>query len=814
MERTQPAALAALTPRPKPVGYLSSAGGLLMGVRMKKRLAALTLVLGAMFAALLALPGGAYAADGTAITQDDFKNGEFRITTPKSKYYLNGNCTGQIIIEAQGVTLDLDGNTLTGPDTRSALSLTTSATVKNGKVIAASSNYAIVVTASGGFTELIGITASSANQNCLMISPGNVVCTNCSFTATNDQDDPMAAVYLSEGVSGKAYLDLDNTSLTQSGKGAALLTPDTSSTIASVYKGTSFSSFPGYDADGNYRQMAQLKSEGTALLYKDGAYTVVDESTASSSALYKVDDVEGFGTVYFAGIKSKSLADSIASTFGKTVTAKCQIAFINKFGTDGTQYTWPGDKATDPGTPDCDRDHYEFVGWYDEDGNVFDFDNTTINSNICIYAKWKANPEVAQIVRDGEVVDTYASIQDAVDEAKAGDTVKLVADTTEKVTIGNDDKGNGKNLTLDLNGKTLTTPEELGEEAGAINLESNAKVTITNGTMTGPNGGKGACVYVGKDTAAELILSKVTMSSRYAPLHADSGKVTVAGTENKISASVRYDYSVILEGTAEATIEGGEFTAGGYSTTSTGADVACIRVKDTAHLTINGGEFDDRIYVPDTSATLTINGGSFGRPDNAACITNDKVFYKGKGSRLYNVVDKTTARENARWVVTDANTESKVYTYHEDDASEYFNRLTPGSTIHKMHKVQLSDDGNVVKTMYLESGEEYGEFPAASVHKGYTFTGWFVGDDEVSGTDAPTDELDYDVTVVAMWTKDVTPDEGDKGDEDTPEPTPTPEDKGDDKKVMPQTGDVATAFSGIAAAGAALTGLGLLRRRK
>jgi uncharacterized repeat protein (TIGR02543 family) len=791
---------------------------------MKKRLAALTLVLGAMFAALLALPGGAYAAEDTAITQDDFKYGEFHITTPKSKYYLSGNCTGQIIIEAQGVTLDLDGNTLTGPDTRSALSLTVSATVKNGKVVAASSNYAIVVTAAGGYTVLNGITASSTNQNCLEISPGNVVCKGCSFTVTNDTNEPMAAVYLSEGVAGSAYLDLDNTTLTQSGKGAALLTPDTSSTIASVYKGTSFSSFPGFDADGNYRQMAQLKSEGTALLYKDGVYTVVDESTASSDALYKVEDIDGFGTVYFAGRDSKLVAESIASTFGKTVDAKCQIAFYNKFD-DGNllaQYAWPGDTTTNPGTPQQGRTGYDFVNWLDEDGNVFDFANTPINSNIVLTAKWQANPAVAQIVRNGEVADTYASIQDAVDEAQAGDTVQLVADTTEKVTIGNDDEGNGKDLTLDLNGKTLTTPEELGEEAGAINLEGNAKVTIANGNITGSKGGKTACVYVGEDTTAELTLSKLTMNGRYAPLHADSGKVTIAGTENKISASAKSDYSVILDGTAEATIEGGEFSAGGYDATSTDASYACMSVNDTAHLTINGGEFDDRIYVPDTSATLTINAGSFGRPDNAACITNDKVFYKGKGTRLYSVVDKTTARENARWVVTDANTESKVYTYHESDASEYFNRITP-ATKHKMHKVQLSDDGSVVKTMYLESGEEYGEFPAASVHKGYTFTGWFVGDDKVSGTDSPTDELNYDVTVLAMWTKDATPDEGDdEGDEDTPEPTPAPEDKdedksddkGEDKKVMPQTGDVAVAVSGIAAAGAALTGLGAFRRRK
>ena len=110
-----------------------------------------------------------------------------------------------------------------------------------------------------------------------------------------------------------------------------------------------------------------------------------------------------------------------------------------------------------------------------------------------------------------------------------------------------------------------------------------------------------------------------------------------------------------------------------------------------------------------------------------------------------------------------------------------------------------------------EDGQEVGELPSSSKIKmdGYTFAGWYVDGQKIDSNYKVT----KDVSAVAKWYKDgsetdPTDNPSDKGDE-------TPSDDSKDKgKKLPQTGDAALAVSGLAAAGAALAGIGALRRRK
>ena len=88
----------------------------------------------------------------------------------------------------------------------------------------------------------------------------------------------------------------------------------------------------------------------------------------------------------------------------------------------------------------------------------------------------------------------YATLADAVAAAEAGDTVTLLADTTERLSISQ-----GKAFTLDLGGNTLT-------HAGGYVLDIDGDLTIKNGTvkMTGA-----------KDTAAIWLnkTAKLTVES-------------------------------------------------------------------------------------------------------------------------------------------------------------------------------------------------------------------------------------------------------------------------------------------------------------
>ncbi len=76
----------------------------------------------------------------------------------------------------------------------------------------------------------------------------------------------------------------------------------------------------------------------------------------------------------------------------------------------------------------------------------------------------------------------YASLQEAVDAAQDGDTVTLIGDIelTERVTVAN-----GQNITLDLNGKTITGTDNATGSFALIEIQPDAELTINDNVGTG-----------------------------------------------------------------------------------------------------------------------------------------------------------------------------------------------------------------------------------------------------------------------------------------------------------------------------------------
>ena len=93
----------------------------------------------------------------------------------------------------------------------------------------------------------------------------------------------------------------------------------------------------------------------------------------------------------------------------------------------------------------------------------------------------------------------YASLADAVAAAKAGDTVTLLADTTERLSISQ-----GKVFTLDLGGNTLT-------HAGGYVLDIDGDLTIKNGTVKMTGAKDTAAIWLNK-TAKLTVESDATVS--------------------------------------------------------------------------------------------------------------------------------------------------------------------------------------------------------------------------------------------------------------------------------------------------------------
>lgn len=178
---------------------------------------------------------------------------------------------------------------------------------------------------------------------------------------------------------------------------------------------------------------------------------------------------------------------------------------------------------------------------------------------------------------------TFETLVDAIAAAKDNDTVTLLADTTEDVVIS-------KNITLDLNGFTLTNTE--GEHTivnnGTLTIKDSS--TAQTGTVDNVTHGRGALVNNGT-----VILSGGTFERS-----AEKGKFEPYGNGgNSWYTIANYGTMTIDNGT---TVK----NAGGYS-----SNIRNGGQDSTAKLTINGGTFDGGVNTVknDANGVLEIKGG-------------------------------------------------------------------------------------------------------------------------------------------------------------------------------------------------------------
>lgn len=200
----------------------------------------------------------------------------------------------------------------------------------------------------------------------------------------------------------------------------------------------------------------------------------------------------------------------------------------------------------------------------------------------------------------------YATLADAVAAANNGDTVTLLTNTDEDITIAQD-----KDITLDLNGKKLT------------NVASH---TIFNkGTLT-INGNKGTVDNVTNGTAAVYndVMGKVTING---------GSYTRSAEASKDENNSGGNYWYVIHNYGIMNINKGTFK---FSDTNVGAFSSLIHngwydgsentAQQNAVMTINGGDFTQgtggKITVKnDDYGELKIKGGVFTQPQkNYYCI--------------------------------------------------------------------------------------------------------------------------------------------------------------------------------------------------
>ena len=183
----------------------------------------------------------------------------------------------------------------------------------------------------------------------------------------------------------------------------------------------------------------------------------------------------------------------------------------------------------------------------------------------------------------------FETLQSAIDAAQDGETVTLLTDATEDATIAA-----GKNITLDLGGKTLTNTNA---GKATLTIAKGATATVKNGSIAGGTG------YYTIDNYGTATLEDVT-----------------ATAGNTDSSMIRNDGAL--------TIDSGSYSGG----------LNVVKSEEDSTLTINGGKFE-LSYAPSqgytgviyTYGNATITGGEFvcsvttSRWANPQCVATGMV---------------------------------------------------------------------------------------------------------------------------------------------------------------------------------------------
>lgn len=226
---------------------------------------------------------------------------------------------------------------------------------------------------------------------------------------------------------------------------------------------------------------------------------------------------------------------------------------------------------------------------------------------------------------------TYATLADAVVNAKTGDTI-VMQSATDISTTGLSITS-GKDITLDLNGY-----EVKAANTGAGNIKVYGKLTLKDSTDTSANGeGQGKITTVTKT----YIRNQADQPIIYA-VNGDfvmqSGLIDTATGITNNSNDGQFGVGVQNEtANASVTIEGGKIKAGWYAVSGNGQ-----MINHDGNITVNGGILestaDYAIYHPQ-AGTTTINGGViYGHAGGiqinrgTLVVNNGTVTSKGIGS--------------------------------------------------------------------------------------------------------------------------------------------------------------------------------------
>lgn len=215
----------------------------------------------------------------------------------------------------------------------------------------------------------------------------------------------------------------------------------------------------------------------------------------------------------------------------------------------------------------------------------------------------------------------FDTLQAAIDAAQDGETVTLLTDATEDATIAA-----GKNITLDLGGKTLTNTNA---GKATLTIAKGATATVKNGSIVGGTG------YYTIDSYGTATLEDVTATAG----NTDSSMIRNDGTLTIESGSYSGGLNVVKsEEDSTLNINGGRFELSYATSGYTGVVFAY------GNTTITGGEFVQSLTTtgrwnhPQVIATGMVEGHTA-----ITRVTGGHFVNKMSGEGIFRGVGKGTS---------------------------------------------------------------------------------------------------------------------------------------------------------------------------
>ena len=321
----------------------------------------------------------------------------------------------------------------------------------------------------------------------------------------------------------------------------------------------------------NSARITVKNDENGVLRITGGTFNSDDQAVQNwSSATLEGGEFNGsvVGWMY-SGITCESTLKVVGGVYNGAIQSRIYITGTENVEAHERPDLTAAEVAISGGKLKLPAQHYLFADGYVADTSKVDAEG---------YVTVEAN-ETGYVAAVGGV--GYVSLQTAINAAGSGETVTLLKDTSETVNIAE-----GKDIVLDLNGKTLTS-----DKASTATVSNDGTVRITS-SVEGGKITRGTTKYY-------VILNHGTMTI--------DGAITVENTNGSDTSSLidngwyypdeRPDgkYAVL-------TIDGGEFVT---------ATPIAIKNDEFGRLTVNGGTFTATNQSVQNWGYAELHGGHF-----------------------------------------------------------------------------------------------------------------------------------------------------------------------------------------------------------